>query len=457
MRPSSTVNAAILLLNMQSSSTCRQSSDPLLHLRLLMLIAVMIITAGFPLLASLPEIPVNPNIADRRHYVADPAGIMPASAVAAANARLAEVRKATSCEVAAVVMPSIGDYTAPEFCEKVFTAWGLGKADKDNGVLLLIDTGGRQAFIMTGYGAEGVLPDISCAAIVNSTVAPAMRANDPGRALTSAVDKICMALTDPAAADELRSSQADNFGGADRVQAIDPENLFILARWVAALAFMLALAVFISDCVKSRRLSDNYERAMLWRRHMPTYWGAAVISLCTALIFPLLALWRYRSMRNRRVKCPSCGTLMKKLNEEEDNALLSPSQDLEERLGTIDYDVWQCPSCHATERFPFKLRQLTYSKCPACGTVAMRLKSDAILRPATTRSAGKGVKTYECLYCHHHDSRPYDIPRKEDHTGAAIAAGAALGALSGHGRRGGGFGGGFGGGATGGGGGGGRW
>ena len=153
---------------------------------------------------------------------------------------------------------------------------------------------------------------------------------------------------------------------------------------------------------------------------------------------------------------------MHRLPEEKDNELLTPSQDLEERLDTVDYDVWECPECGTVERFPFKVKQTKYTECPACHTIAMTLESDRVVHPATTRREGYGVKTYECKFCGHRTDKGYRIPRKEDPAAMAAAA-AVLGAAAsrrgggGGGFGGGGFGGGFGGGATGGGGAGGSW
>ena len=149
---------------------------------------------------------------------------------------------------------------------------------------------------------------------------------------------------------------------------------------------------------------------------------------------------------------------MNRLPEDKDNELLSDSQDFEEKIKTVDYDVWECPRCGTVERFPFRSRQKKYTECPSCHTVAMCLECDMVVRPATVRSEGSGVKVYECQFCHYRDNRPYRIPRKEDPS-AAIAAAAVLGSTLGRGGSGGGggFGGGFGGGSTGGGGAGGSW
>ena len=398
----------------------------------------------------------NPNVADRREFVADPSGVLSASERRQVNEKLYDLRQNTTAEMAVAIVPSTGDIPVEEFATDLFTRWGIGKADKDNGVLLLIALEQRKAWIATGYGVEGVLPDVSCATILRRTVVPAMKEGNAAEGIEAAVSDVYGALTDPAVAEELRSSQPDSYGAATDV--LSAEVIWDFVVIVATCAFLFSMVLFLYD-VWSLRRRDRYQKAMAWRRQLPAFWWAALISLGSGVVFALLALWRYRAARDGRRKCETCGHLMKKLGEEEDNALLSPSQDFEEKLKTVDYDVWECPHCHTVERFPFKEKQMRYSECPRCHTVARTLVCDRVVQPATTRSEGSGFHEYECLFCHYRDLKPYRIPRKTDDAAAAAVLGAALGSSLGRGGGGGGggFGGGFGGGSTGGGGGGASW
>lgn len=391
-------------------------------------------------------------------YVSDPAGLLTPDVKAQVNSRLAELRRLTTAEAVVAIPPEIGDLTPAEWCEELFTDWGIGKNDKDNGVLLMISPGSRVAFIMTGYGMEGVLPDIACKRIINEAVVPAMREGNLDAAVLNSTDLIYKAATDPAVAEELRSAQPDNTGG--EIDTIDPKVIWIFARTLAMVLFAAGLVFFVRDCVIARSRKSNFLRAQMWRGHLAAYFWLGVLSLGAGLIFFLLALWQYRRWRTRPLVCSTCGAKMRRLPEEKDNELLSPAQDLEERLNTVDYDVWECPSCGTVERYPYKVKQTKYTECPSCHTVAMCLECDRTVRPATTRAAGEGVRIYECKFCHNRTGRRYTIPRKED--GSALAAAAVIGAAAagrrgGDGFGGGGFGGGFGGGATGGGGAGGSW
>ena len=285
-----------------------------------------------------------------------------------------------------------------------------------------------------------------------------MKDDNLDAAVESAVNLMVSALEDPAVADELRSSQSDNFSGLST--GIDASVIWSFVRFVAGLMFLISLGLFIRDCVGARRHRSNYSKAEMWRSHLALYFWLGVLSFGAGLVFFLLAFFIYRRWRTRKIKCPVCGAGMKRLPEDKDNLLLTDSQDFEEKIRTVDYDVWECPRCGAVERFPYRARQKKYTECPSCHTVAMSLESDTVVRPSTVRTEGEGVKIYECRFCHHRDRRPYRIPRKEDPS-AAIAAAAVIGSALGRGGRGGGggggFGGGFGGGATGGGGAGGSW
>lgn len=72
-----------------------------------------------------------------------------------------------------------------EFGQQVGQKWGVGHKGSDNGVVILIkpktgdDAMGKgRAFITTGYGAEGPLPDLLCSKIVDEEMIPHFKDND---------------------------------------------------------------------------------------------------------------------------------------------------------------------------------------------------------------------------------------------------------------------------------------
>lgn len=416
------------------------------------LLLSMILTAVFAVTAQdiTPASVENPNIRDAHNFVADPGHSLSPGATAAVNDTLYALRKATTAEVAVAILPNLGDNDIENFAQELYKEWGLGKKGKDNGVLLLVDMEGHKVRIETGYGMEGVVTDALASTIINDTFVPRMKDGGLDGAVTGAVNILARVISDPKAAEAVVAENSD-----DGI-ALSSDVLYEFIGWVSAIVMIIMIFVYIYQCRRLRK-ENRYHKALAWKRSMWLYWFGALFSFGPAVLIALLALWRYRRARTAPRKCNHCGTKMKRLSEKEDNVRLSPSEDLEERLGSIDYDVWECPKCGAVDKYAFPQRQMKYTRCPACGTVAMHIVGDFTKVPATTRRAGVGERVYECKYCGHQKHDEYKIPRKED---GAVAAAAALGAASvlGRGGSGGGFGGGgFGGGMSGGGGASGGW
>lgn len=388
----------------------------------------------------------NPNLQNADNYVADPYHILPPATVTEINAKLAALRKNTTCEMAVAVVKNLNGLSVEDYSYQLFKDWGLGDSKAKNGVLLLLATDDRKAHIEVGSGAEGVLTDVACARILRR-VTPAFKAKNYSQGLYSVVVAVDKALSDPKVAEELQGE--GHHGKYWRLRILDSNMLMVFMMIVAGCVFLFTLALFISDFVNTR-LRDNYRRAMTWRNHLNTYWWGAGLSFGAALPISLLAYALYRRARDVTEICDTCGAKMKKLSEDEDNEYLTPSQDFEEKIGTVDYDVWLCPKCGTIERFPYVERQLKYQKCHACDTIAMNLVMDKVVDPPTTKKEGHGIRLYQCQFCRHQRREDYVIPKKSDDSGALAAAviGGAVGSSIGRGGSSGGFGGGFGGGTS---------
>lgn len=400
---------------------------------------------------SVADVP-NVHLQSASEFVSDPEGLMSPEARAAANRQLRSLMDSTSAEVAVVILPSIGDRDAFDFVRELGDTWKIGKKDKSNGLILFFAMDQHEVRIHTGYGLEGIIPDAVAGVIIRDDIIPAMRRDDLDGAVTAATTKISRLISDPEARDEVMSAQRNDAAQS----SVTKEDLIAFAGWVAFAFFILAFVLFIIDLSASRKF-NNYEKSLRWQRDLPLYWLCAALSLGSGLIFALLALWMKRHYRNKPVVCDTCGTKMHRLGEEEDNALLSPSQDLEEKLNTVDYDVWECPKCGTIERFPFKIKQDKYTECERCHTIAKYEVCDKIVVRPTVQHEGVREKEYHCAYCDNRTKTRTRIPKKTDD--AAILAAAGMAAMSGRRGGGGGFGGGgsWGGGGFGGGGAGGRW
>lgn len=77
--------------------------------------------------------------------------------------KIAEMGKAldreTGAQIVVVTIPTLGDASLEEYATTLFRNWGIGNAEKNNGVLLLIAKEDRKFRIEVGYGLEGAITD----------------------------------------------------------------------------------------------------------------------------------------------------------------------------------------------------------------------------------------------------------------------------------------------------------
>lgn len=82
----------------------------------------------------------------------------------------------TSNQICIVIIDSLYGFSAADFGERIITGWGVGKKDKNNGVVIVVKPSGgqgqRAVFIATGYGLEGAIPDLTCKKIVDMELLP---------------------------------------------------------------------------------------------------------------------------------------------------------------------------------------------------------------------------------------------------------------------------------------------
>ncbi len=385
----------------------------------------------------------NIHIGDRTRHVSNPDGIIDPASEASMNTLLDSLRRQSTVEAVVVALDDI-DTDIDDFATRLFEAWGLGKDDKDNGLLILLVKEQRKVTIRPGYGLEGVLPDITCGNIISGVMRPYFADGQYGAGLLAGLQPIAQIITDPDNADELRSQLAD----ADDTSS-DDDDLFALYISVVILMTLGMVAWLIYKYIATSSLTPTERYRSCIGMRIP-YIVMTFIGIGLPLIALLPLLLSLHHWRNHRRRCPNCSRPMLKVDEVNDNNYLTPSQDLEEKIGSVDYDVWLCQACGETDIIPYVSQTTIFKECPVCHARALRLRESRIIVRPTAYREGKRLEIYECLNCHTRTERTETLPREDDSVGAAAAIGAAA-ALGGRGG-GGSFGGGFGGGHTGGGG-----
>lgn len=339
------------------------------------IVSLLVAAIGAEPLTSIP----NPRTRDGT-WVTDVPGALRAETVARLNSTIGDLERTNAVEMAVVVINSLDGLSVEEAAVKLFELWGIGKKDQHNGLLLLWSRGDRRVRVEVGYGLEGALPDGKVGAILDTYVMPKFKAGDFDQGLIDGVDALArVARAEPIA---LTSPKSESY---DR----SPWGIGTVLASIGA-----AIAAFIGSITGFRR----------WRRY-------------------------------RRRRCPTCQTLMTRLGELEDDPLLAEGQQAEERVGSVDYDVWKCSGCshRFTLRYPKWISG--YSKCPQCGN-RTKSSTETVIQAATTSSSGSARVVEQCAFCSFHQQYTKVLPRIQPSSSSGGSSGG--GSSFGGGRSGGG-------------------
>lgn len=107
--------------------------------------------------------------------------------------KIRDYNDSTSSAIVIITVPDLQGYDISELSLKYLREWGIGTAEKNNGVVILVSKAERKSRIETGYGMEGVLPDITAKHIIEERMIPYFKENDFYRGFDNTVDAIILA------------------------------------------------------------------------------------------------------------------------------------------------------------------------------------------------------------------------------------------------------------------------
>ncbi len=347
----------------------------------------------------------NPKGPNSNSYVSNPDEILSAEEHSALDAILAAIEDSTTVQIAVVIVQSIGSENPKMFATALFEHWGIGRADKDNGLLILSVLDQRRTEFETGYGLEAVIPDAICYRIGMQELVPYFRTEEYFFGLRQAVLKIKESIEDPSVREEIFSRQSDK--KKDEVFGIS-RALFMYGM-VAIIVMVIMLSKLWTIWYNKEDIYDKYIE--IWR--VFGFWWLIIFPIPYVFIF----WWARRLMSKLRKMVrysKETGRKMVRLSEEEEDDWLEKGQIMEEEVGSVDYDVWVTDDRSEVLVLRYQKRFSKYSKCPSCGFKTWHLKKTEVLVAATYSTSGQGTRIYECKNCHHRKEEVYVIPKKSN-------------------------------------------
>ncbi|MDH1362890.1 TPM domain-containing protein [Acinetobacter johnsonii] len=104
--------------------------------------------------------------------VIDQAHILSAEDKQAIGQKIRALHDTGKAQIGIVIVPTTGQEDIFGFAMRIADQWQLGSAKQDNGLLIAIAVNDRRMQILTGYGLEGVIPDIIANRIINQQITP---------------------------------------------------------------------------------------------------------------------------------------------------------------------------------------------------------------------------------------------------------------------------------------------
>ena len=109
------------------------------------------------------------------------------------SAKLERLKSATQHQMVIATVTSLEGQDIQAFTTDLANAWGIGRKDFDDGVVVLIAPNERKARMAVGYGLEDTLTDEFCAEVMENSMLPSFRQGEYYTGVDSGVDELIAA------------------------------------------------------------------------------------------------------------------------------------------------------------------------------------------------------------------------------------------------------------------------
>lgn len=178
--------------------------------------------------ATAPKPQPDPNIIQAtlpnlNSPVIDQVNLLSSSEQQALSQQILSIHQAGRAQIGVIILASTGQEPIFNYATRAFSQWQLGNKDSDNGLLIVLAANDHNIQILTGYGLEGVLPDVVLKRIIEEQITPQFKQNNYASGLNAGLQKIDSILQlDPEvaknSADQLKKQQQAEAAQQARMQ-----------------------------------------------------------------------------------------------------------------------------------------------------------------------------------------------------------------------------------------------
>lgn len=276
---------------------------------------------------------ISPPEAFGNTFISDAADILNAKKERELDNDLVAYYEATGNQIAVITTPDTKGSASPRnFANELFERFEFGEAGVDNGLLILLSVGDKRIEFETGYGIEGLLPDVTQHRIQQEYMIPFFKEGDYQQGLIkgtyAVIDKLSASSESQAEYLAAKAITADNIlqvsGFSDdlpveKEDSLLPPTIFFSVLFMVFIIFMILAtftALFVS--VFRGKKSDGHSipvdtkgksslpACRLCNKAIPKDTPLLPLSGDTASNFDLKVM-ALGVARVKSLNCPSCG------------------------------------------------------------------------------------------------------------------------------------------------------
>ncbi|PCE65764.1 TPM domain-containing protein [Sediminicola luteus] len=171
----------------------------------------------------IPKVPTK----NKQTAVYDYVGLLSSGDKALLSTKLLGYADTTSTQIVIIAIPSTQGEDINQLAAQWGHKWGIGQADKDNGIVVMVAKNDRKMAISTGYGTEHLLTDLISKRIIDQVITPRFKQGQFYEGLNAGTTTIMQVMSGEYTEDRDFSS-----GGSNFISKLFPLIIFFIILYI---------------------------------------------------------------------------------------------------------------------------------------------------------------------------------------------------------------------------------
>ena len=173
--------------------------------------------------------------------VVDDAHILAPEQIAALDAKLTAIQKATGHQLVVATIADLGGYPIEDYSYQLGRAWNVGDKERKDGLVLVVAPKDRKIWISVAGGLQGTITDAVTSVVINTAITPKFKAGDYAGGIGAGIDQLAALVQLPPEEAQKVAAQAAAQAKAQHRQASQPQIGFGTIMFLVVVFFFFVL------------------------------------------------------------------------------------------------------------------------------------------------------------------------------------------------------------------------